>query len=429
MDIVIPILVISVVFPIVLGMTVRGLPRPIIRLAVIGLILRICLALLFLIPAARIFHDDADGYEAMGLAMSQYWHGLAPPITPGVVVNYGYAYWCAVLMYVFGPFRLYPSLFNSLFGVCSAILLYRIGRRYFVESVARRAMVFVLFFPSLVLWSSVAVKDTLMVLLLVICMNCVLQLRNKLSILNCLIVTGALIAILTIRFYMFYMTGLAIALSLTVFAGRRMGKSLTNQFLLLGVLAIAFMFFGLRNETEHDLTFLTLERVAELRSGLGSGAHSAWMSDVDISTPAKAIAFMPLGVLFLLFSPFPWQMTGLRPLLTLPEMLVWWSMTFAWIRGFRFVLLSRSGHLTPLLVFATILTLAYSTVHGNAGAAFRQRSQIMIFLFLFAAIGQYLKKAAARGLPPDVVRADWRPPEGMVDRRSIQRLPASRRFR
>jgi hypothetical protein len=120
---------------------------------------------------------------------------------------------------------------------------------------------------------------------------------------------------------------------------------------------------------------------------------------------------MPYGIALVLFSPFPWQFNGLRPLLTLPEMIIWWGLTFAWIRGMRYVLATRRAELTPIVTFAVIVTLAYSLIHGNVGVAFRQRSQIMIFLFLLAALGQHLKRLRRQGLPLSAVEANWKPTE------------------
>ena len=38
------------------------------------------------------------------------------------------------------------------------------------------------------------------------------------------------------------------------------------------------------------------------------------------------VAILVIGLSVLLFGPFPWQITSFRALLTLPEMLLWWSM-------------------------------------------------------------------------------------------------------
>ncbi|MDT5294103.1 MAG: hypothetical protein QOJ76_983, partial [Acidobacteriota bacterium] len=42
------------------------------------------------------------------------------------------------------------------------------------------------------------------------------------------------------------------------------------------------------------------------------------------------------------------------------------------------------------LLFTTMLTLAYSIFQGNVGTAYRQRSQILIFYFIFVAVGAVL---------------------------------------
>jgi len=46
----------------------------------------------------------------------------------------------------------------------------------------------------------------------------------------------------------------------------------------------------------------------------------------------------------------------------------------------------------PILLFTTALTIAYGAFLGNAGTAYRQRTQIMMFYFLFVADGMYQKR-------------------------------------
>ena len=406
MDYLIPFLVIGIASAAAFQIATTGLPHrnQILRVVAVAFAIRIGLCLTFYaFPQTRIFHEDAVGYERIGMRIAAYWHGDGPYWPLDTVSNYGYFYWNAVLYYLFGNYRLHASFANALIGCLTAIVLYRVSCRFFVEWVGRRAFYFALFFPSMIMWSSIAVKDTVMMFLLVLCMNSALRLKDRVSVKHALIVTGCLLAILTIRFYMFYMTALAIALSLTLFSGRRIGGNLANQLVLIGALALAFLFLGLRQEAAEEVTQFNLERVASVRAALASTANSGWIGEADVSSPTKAIAFIPYGIALLLFSPFPWQFNGLRPLLALPEMIVWWSLTMAWIRGFRYLFRSGRNELMPVLVFTIILTFAYSIVHGNVGIAFRQRSQIMIFLFLLAAVGQQLKKLRRQGLPDTAV--------------------------
>ncbi|HKG15789.1 MAG TPA: hypothetical protein VKB12_20880, partial [Pyrinomonadaceae bacterium] len=46
----------------------------------------------------------------------------------------------------------------------------------------------------------------------------------------------------------------------------------------------------------------------------------------------------------------------------------------------------------PILIFTSMLTLAYSIFQGNVGTAYRQRSQILVFYFIFVAVGAVLFK-------------------------------------
>ena len=43
--------------------------------------------------------------------------------------------------------------------------------------------------------------------------------------------------------------------------------------------------------------------------------------------------------------------------------------------------------IAPMLIFTAMLSLAYSVAQGNVGTAYRQRAQLLVFYFIFAAVG------------------------------------------
>jgi hypothetical protein len=43
--------------------------------------------------------------------------------------------------------------------------------------------------------------------------------------------------------------------------------------------------------------------------------------------------------------------------------------------------------ISPILIFTVMLTLAYSVFQGNVGTAYRQRAQLLVFYFIFVAVG------------------------------------------
>ena len=43
--------------------------------------------------------------------------------------------------------------------------------------------------------------------------------------------------------------------------------------------------------------------------------------------------------------------------------------------------------ISPILIFTAMLSLAYSVFQGNVGTAYRQRAQLLVFYFIFVAVG------------------------------------------
>ena len=89
----------------------------------------------------------------------------------------------------------------------------------------------------------------------------------------------------------------------------------------------------------------------------------------------------------MLFAPFPWQITSLRQSITLPEMIdLVGFISFAGL-GLWFTIKYRLRMISPILIFTVMLTLAYSVFQGNVGTAYRQRAQLLVFYFIFVAVG------------------------------------------
>ena len=115
--------------------------------------------------------------------------------------------------------------------------------------------------------------------------------------------------------------------------------------------------------------------------------RSGFGQDYDVSTPTGALATLPVGVVYLLFAPFPWAVSGLRQALVVPETLVWYALMPAFVRGLAYGLKRHFRAIMPITVFAVSLTLAYSLMQGNVGTAYRQRTQVSMFFFIFMAAG------------------------------------------
>jgi hypothetical protein len=57
------------------------------------------------------------------------------------------------------------------------------------------------------------------------------------------------------------------------------------------------------------------------------------------------------------------------------------------IYGLWYTIKNRLRDSIAILIFSLMLTLSYSVFQGNVGTAYRQRTQIQVFLFIFIAVG------------------------------------------
>ena len=82
-------------------------------------------------------------------------------------------------------------------------------------------------------------------------------------------------------------------------------------------------------------------------------------------------------------------------MITLPEVLVWCAMIPLMLYGIWWTVRHKLRAALPVMIFTLMLTLAYSIFQGNVGTAYRQRTQIQVFLFIFIAVGWQLYKERA----------------------------------
>jgi hypothetical protein len=170
-------------------------------------------------------------------------------------------------------------------------------------------------------------------------------------------------------------------------------QSFMRQLIVIIGIGLSMTYLGvLRYAGTQFETYGNLEAVQRSRLDMAQSGQSGFGKDADVSTTGGAITAIPLGLLYLLFAPFPWQLASLRQSITLPEMLIWWASFPLLVLGCWFTIKFRLRQALPILIFTPMLTLAYSLFQGNIGTAYRQRAQLLIFYFMFVAVGFVLMK-------------------------------------
>jgi hypothetical protein len=370
---------------------VEGHRQFLLQLFVIGLLVRMMVGtLIFAYGLQEFFGGDALGYDQHGFELLRYWEGRgAQAVDENNIIVWGMPYLVAGIYAVVGRNMLAVQFFNAVCGAATTVVIFLCARHIFQnQRVARYAAWLAAFYPSLVLWSSQGLKDAPIVFLLTLTMLATLKLGEQFSMKYVVVLLAVMLGLFSLRFYIFYMMAVAIVGSFLIGMKKTTGSGLIRQLLIIVTMGLAMTYLGVLRTAGSQLnTYGNLEAVNRSRLDLAQSAQSGFGQEVDVSTTGGALSAIPLGIVYLLFAPFPWQLANLRQSITLPEMLLWWSCFPLLILGLGFTLKYRLRQSLPILLFTTMLTLAYSIFQGNVGTAYRQRSQLLVFYFIFVAVG------------------------------------------
>jgi len=371
------------------------------RIFVLGLLCRIVVAtIIFVGHYEEFFGGDANTYDIFGRSLQMSWHG--DKYHRGQYENFvasgasawGMLWLVAIIYELLGTNMFAIQLLNSSVGASTSIVVYNTAQHLFQNKrVSRLTAILVCFFPSLVLWSSQALKDSIIVLVLALAILCTLKAVEKLTLGYVVVLTGCLLSLLTLRFYTFYMMAAAVGGSFLIGSKTLSAQSFFRRFAVVIALGLIFTWFGITRYAGTQLEkYGSLETLQTSRLDLARSAESGFMKDVDVSTSEGALTAIPVGFLYLLFAPFPWQLTSVRQSIALPEMVIWWLAFPLLVLGLWYGMKHRLRAVTPIVIFTTMLTIAYSLVQGNVGTAYRQRSQLLVFYFIFVAVGGVIIK-------------------------------------
>jgi hypothetical protein len=360
-----------------------------------GLLIRLIIgSLIFAYRGQEFFGGDAMTYDFLGNTQLSAWWGdnYAQLVLKNRVSGWGMGYYVGAIYLVIGRNMLATQYVNAVLGAITAPIIFVCAQEVFNNvRVSRLATLAVAFFPSLILWSSQGLKDGPIVFLLALTILATLKLGKKLTFKYMVVLICSLSALLTLRFYLFYMIIAAVGGAFVVGSQALTTSSFVRQFVILIALGLALTYLGVTRYAGVQLeNFGNLERIERSRKDAAESANSGFGENADVSTSSGAISNVPLGLVYLFFAPFPWQVGSLRQMITLPEMIVWWASFPMLVLGTWFSIKYKLRVITPILIFTTMLSLAYSIFQGNVGTAYRQRAQLLIFYFIFAGVGYVL---------------------------------------
>lgn len=160
---------------------------------------------------------DAEGYhnEAVWLSNESWDTAFKYWGTLGGVSDMGYPLWLTVVYKIFGQSIIIARLLKCLIGALTCILFYNFARRNIGETPGRMAAIFFVFFPNLIIYCGLHLKETEMIFLVVAFLERADQMirRKDFGILNIL-----LVALLGLSLF-FFRTILGLTAIMAIFAG------------------------------------------------------------------------------------------------------------------------------------------------------------------------------------------------------------------
>jgi len=359
-----------------------------------ALVLRVVTAIVIHFSFSEgLFAPDQYAYHRIGTSLASYWSGETAFYHPKVDEPgpKAYFYIVGILYYVLGHSAILPKLLNAFIGALTVRFVFDVALGVTKNSaVAMQSARFVAYFPSLILWSALNIRDAWVIMLIVLICREAIALQEAFRLKALVMLGGSVLALVQFRDYILFPVTLPVVISLLVRNREHIVRNTVAGMLAAG----AIIYANQAASGGRPLRMLDLEQLHEMRQWHTVGADSSF-EQADISTPVRALLFLPKGLALFLFAPFPWMIGSVRQVLAMPETLFFYSLVPSIVRGIRHLLAHRLSESLMVILLAGGMTFGYALGEGNAGTAYRHRAQMLPCYLLFAAVGREVARRRA----------------------------------
>jgi len=352
-----------------------------------------------------LFAPDEFQYDAGGAVFAKYWRGEIPVAPTIRGEGRGFYYIVAALYFPFGQLPLLPKLLNAWIGSLAVLELFRLTRLIGgSDTAALRAAKFMAYFPSMILWSSLGIRDVWVQWLLVRLAREMAELKGRM--IPSRIISAALLVWMLTQFRSYLLYAAVGPLVLSFIVGR--SKDVARNLIVGSILALGLTYLGAQSaDIGGKIQSFDLVELQRLRdwSSRTDVAESGFGNDADVSTVGGALSFLPVGLAYFFFAPFPWQVGSIRQSLAIPETLFFYTLIPGILAGVMFLFRKRLSDSIGVLLVTLTVTFGYAIGQGNVGTLYRHKAQVTGFYYAFAAIGmEQRRRRAAVQYPGHVIQ-------------------------
>ncbi|HPG41018.1 MAG TPA: hypothetical protein PLP19_17160 [bacterium] len=298
-----------------------------------------------------------------------------------------YGFIISLLYNVFGEYFIIPRIANALLGILVAILVYKICFKLFNDrKAAFISMNLVLFWPSILVFNSYALRDTLISLLTFLMLHKLVLISLKEKIIKSIFY---IILILIIMFFfrsqnVFLYFGIFTLFTIIILF--RANIKVANKIFLLLFMSIIllFIFYKLSPLIIEVATYPFRAHPGRVEGG------SAYLQNMVYNNYLDIFLYLPIRFFYFTFGPFLWNFKTMFQLLSAIEGIFIFICFILFIKHF---FKSHQKRLSNIEVFLFIFCMtglfANAMIDSNFGTAIRHRIDYIIIFFIFTGI--YLK--------------------------------------
>lgn len=308
----------------------------------------------------------------------------------------------ALFYYFFGFDQIGGRLLNSLFSVGTALIIYYITKDIFNRQTARYAALITAFFPSALIWSTTYLKEPANGFFFCLFIFSIQRLINYKKIIYICLLIVSLFFSLVVRYEFGIFLLATLFLIISIIFLKNLVKISPLLFFILAVIAIPLIIHYAKPSLqiiETKFLFHVNHFISRQRGILtgGGSTYKIYHDDLKYFTTIKemlSIAFIMSivkGVVFFLFTPFPWGVSSKIQLIFSPQIIFWYFLFLFALFGMLFSM----RHYFKKSFFIIIILLLFSIFSGmnsgNIGSVFRHRDVILPVFFIFSAAGIVFK--------------------------------------
>lgn len=293
------------------------------------------------------------------------------------------------MSHILAPFYLLfgDSIISGQIGIAIISLLigylvYILGREVTTNEKSLLAVFIVMFWPTIVYRSVILQREVVMIVSLLTFLWVAIQWLDSIEIQTIVLAILSLTVVFFLREENLFIL-ITVLFSLGVFKARESVKYMFS-ITVSSCIFLAYFVLEFNKFTGHGSSISP----AALDSYAHARAHgeAAYLTDIHYETWLDVIIYLPVKLVYFLYTPFPWQVQGLTEAIVGISAIGLLIMTLPLLRGVK-GLMSDNGRLVLLITFLATGVVTYSIIEMNYGSAVRRKIQFIPILLLISMVG------------------------------------------